>query len=712
MLNRRTNFALTAVFLLAFPGCEEGTLGDPDTANYGETVAEVGVEPDAPATDATATDVAGDPAEDGVGDATQDTRGEPDADLPPDLTETGDPCREDSECASGFCQPGEEASGVCAVPCEPECLQGWACLDGECACEPTREVCDGGDNDCDGVVDEGAANRLGCDFGEACDDGACNCVAPSAVCDGVCEDLETSRVNCGGCDVRCPGGDICSGAVCVCSGGRERCESGCSDTFRDPLNCGGCGVECPSGVCIEGLCACADGDLTCETGCADLLSDPSNCGECGFTCSADEICRAGECECGCPDGTCDDGSCVPLIAGSPTTIEFELSGEPRRTDLVFNIDVTGSMGPSIDTLALEFSDGVVPLSRARAQDPAFALTGFADFPCIENDSGGSSRDLPMRLYQRVTTLPDLVRSELLSMRAGGGRDIPETGIEALFQIATGLGTDQCRIGLVPPFDPNEARLDEAADGELGGVGFRAGAHPIVFHLTDAPTHARESDQYKFGATEEEAVEALEQAGVRVVGLFMANDAREDLEFVISATGAAAPVCAWDGVRSTACGVDQCCTGLRMAGRPPTEAGLCPLGYQAGVGLLETRAAAEMVSDAIRVLNNHVGRTAVATVVPDPAALELGIDTTCLAERLQVVGVSSPGECRPTTSLDDLDEDGTFEAANGVSGASTVRVEASLVGDCVTLPGSYALQVQLVGTDGTLLGSETIHALVR
>ncbi len=230
------------------------------------------------------------------------------------------------------------------------------------------EVCNGLDDDCDGLEDEDfdlARDADNC--GECgaecapenavglCVEGECTveeCMAPHADCNGFaidgCEiDTSTDRFHCGECEAFCdvPGAvSICEDGVCAigeCDDTWQNCnrepEDGCEvNLWTDEENCGACGFVCAmSGavsVCIDGGCAvgiCGDGladcDLDRETGCEiDVRSDPENCGACGHICGApraeggciDRWCVVDGCELGWHDanGLFDDGceyECTP-----------------------------------------------------------------------------------------------------------------------------------------------------------------------------------------------------------------------------------------------------------------------------------------------------------------------------------------------------------------------------------------------------------------
>ena len=185
------------------------------------------------------------------------------ADTSPDTP--ADPCEE--TCAGLDCG----AVGECDCG---DCLGGGVCLKGAC-CQPSDEVCDGIDNDCDTEIDEVEPGQSLCDDGVDCTVDTCagveECV--STPDDDACYDQNECTVDSCAPDTGCDSSPVdddtpcgvdehwsCQQGTCTCAPdtcdtlgyGCGECDDGCGDT----LDCGGCepGTFCGDNACLVPTC--------------------------------------------------------------------------------------------------------------------------------------------------------------------------------------------------------------------------------------------------------------------------------------------------------------------------------------------------------------------------------------------------------------------------------------------------------------------------
>jgi len=318
------------------------------------------------------------------------------------------------------------------------------------------------------------------------------------------------------------------------------------------------------------------------------------------------------------------------------------STDVKSLDVFFNVDTTGSMIGSIQNLQNSLVSTIIPTIEAELNDTWFGAGAFEDFPVDPfgwgfecTGFGGSAPDQPFELLQQMTNSAANVQTAVNNLSNGGtpigcGRDLPESNIEALYQIATG---DGLLAG------PGLTFVASNAAG-IGGVAFRDGTMPVIISISDAvsqddaaiclgSSYSGNASVSAVAHTRDEMYDALDDICARVVPVAV-NDfdacgpLNDGVEFATE-SGAVIPPEAWDelvGGRPPGCAVGQCCTGLNGTGVATQADGLCPLVYRvtgAGTGLDDT------VVDGVQMLTRYAPFT-VSTEVDGVAQDQDGVAT--------------------------------------------------------------------------------------
>ncbi len=227
--------------------------------------------------------------------------------------------------------------------------------------------------------------------------------------------------------------------------------------------------------------------------------------------------------------------CIDLpLDGGPVNAALRLEAQVGRADVVFLVDVTSSMSAEIDRIRARLRDRIAPAIRAAIPDSQLAVATFADFPV--EPYGARGLDRPFELMSPSSA--DIARTQAAvdAIQLGNGFDLPESHVEALYQLATGEG-------LLPYV---------AASGGCpsGGVGYacvRRDALPVVLLFTDAPMHdgpdPLDRAPYSTAALGvnphdfDQAVSALQTIGARVIGFDSGSgDGAPDMRTLAVRTG--------------------------------------------------------------------------------------------------------------------------------------------------------------------------------
>lgn len=181
---------------------------------------------------------------------------------------------------------------------------------------------------------------------------------------------------------------------------------------------------------------------------------------------------------GAPDPTTSDVTEAPLPADAAPGGIDEVAASPQApqaraktkgvADIVFVVDISGSMAPCIDALRQNIETFVGTLSSGDANNAApvkdwrAKVVGYRDIEAAESDG------LPWIVDNEFVRDPAELKSQLAALQANGGGDEPESLLDTLFKVAT-----------------MEATAKGAQAIEAGKWRYRSDAARVVVVFTDA-----------------------------------------------------------------------------------------------------------------------------------------------------------------------------------------------------------------------------------
>jgi hypothetical protein len=170
------------------------------------------------------------------------------------------------------------------------------------------------------------------------------------------------------------------------------------------------------------------------------------------------------------------GSPMPTEASSGGVAEIASAGQAPQSrektkgvaDIVFVVDISGSMAPCIDALRQNIETFVGSLSSGDANNAAPVKDWRAKVVGYRDIEAAESEGLPWIVDNLFVRDPAELKAQLAALQANGGGDEPESLLDTLYKVAT-----------------MEAAAKGAQTVEAGKWRYRSDAARVVVVFTDA-----------------------------------------------------------------------------------------------------------------------------------------------------------------------------------------------------------------------------------
>lgn len=226
----------------------------------------------------------------------------------------------------------------------------------------------------------------------------------------------------------------------------------------------------------------------------------------------------------------------------PSEVRVSFVSRILSADVLFLVDVTGSMGEEIEQIRRRLQDTIIPGIVEQIPDVRFSVARFADYPQSPygqpRSPGGGTGDEVFRMLVTSTSDIDSVQRGVNMLELQSGGDGPESATEALYLAASGAGI------------PGLVMTRSCPVGTFGHPCFPSDGSRIVLLFTDAATHNGPGGANRYGTdldfehhTYDQAMMELRAIGAKVLGLYSgsgSDEGRSHLQAMARDTGATRP----------------------------------------------------------------------------------------------------------------------------------------------------------------------------